>query len=351
MKSSFRSACLRRVRRGAVVLSAGCVVGLLAGCGSGLGSASSVSSPLSHAAAAAGPQLGYVWSESDATLRPILGVPGAAQIGTAVTAAGAYTTAAVDPVSGFALLIAHDGGLYRMTLPSGNPTLLDKSVTPGTLVRLSPKGSAAVVFTPGAASAVVWTQLAAAAQSRQVPSSAAIRDAAVSDGGTVALASQSSSGLALIVTAASSTIGLPSVASLGGLTFISGSEDLLVADSGSNTLTRFHLAASNADATPVPVANLLNAPTSLGISRDGRWAVTVNASDSSVVRVDLSGKTAPQRSVCSCKPTVVAALAGDAMFRLTPLKSGPVWVGNAAASSFPLLFVPAISSGSTEGQQ
>ena len=133
-----------------------CVVAALAsGCGSGIHAPATSSG--SAIAAAAGPQLGYFWNQADQTLRPVLGIPGASQIGASVVAAGLYTTGAGSASSQLALLQESDGSLDVMSLPSGQPSHLSAQTAPGAQIRFSPLGQSAVLFKPGNAGVLLVT--------------------------------------------------------------------------------------------------------------------------------------------------------------------------------------------------
>ena len=131
------------------------------GCGSGLLGAGAAA-PLNTAApiaSAKGPQLGYLWMASDKTLRPILGVTGASQVGQSVVPAGVYIGATASATASIAVLQDTDGALDLMTLPSGSPASLGLTLPVGARIRLSPAATSALLYTPGASSASLVTGL------------------------------------------------------------------------------------------------------------------------------------------------------------------------------------------------
>jgi hypothetical protein len=327
-------------------VSAGIIA--LCGCGSGVHGAASTGLPSTLLTVAAAPKLGYAWNESDKTLRPILGVPGSALFGESVTPAGTYEAGVADPSGTFALLLGASGSIYRMPLPTGTPVLLGSQAAEGSKIRLSPQGASALVFLPGATGGTLLTQLAKTASAKPVTYSGAIVDAAVSDAGSVAVALQGSGGVSVQVSpAAGQPTSMGALQSFGGMVFIAGTDDLLLADSGANSLKRVHSASTSPAVSALPTAGLLKAPVSVAASRAAHWAVVANGGDASVVRIDLSGGTPAQRAICSCQPSIVASLSTDSAFRLTALKDGPVWIGDAANPSFPLLFIPAVAGQAT----
>ena len=338
---SMLSPCSGRVRASACVLGTTSAL-MLGGCGAGItGSAPPV-------AVSSGPQLGYAWNAKDETLRPILGVPGSSQVGQSVVPAGAYVAGA-GSASGMALLVGTDQQVYRMTLPGGTPAQIGATAAPGTTIRLSPSGTAALLYVPGTTAATVVTKLSATgATVRPISLPAAIVDGAASDAGSAAAMLQTAGGVSVDLLAASGLAQpLRTIGGDGGLSFAGTSEDLLVADSAANSLTLIRTAST----TPTPVAlatgTLLKAPVAVAASRNENFATVANGGESSVVRIDLTGASAPLRVVCPAQPAVVAALAGNGVFRFNELGTAPVWMADVTTPHFGMLFILALSSAST----
>ncbi len=316
-----------------------CTVPTLTGCGSGVNGAGTVNVPT---AVSTGPQLGYAWRADDKTLRPLLGVPGSSQVGASITEPGEFVAANASAASSIALLIGTDGQLYRMSVPAGTPTKVGTTAAAGAKVRFSPSGTAAVVYVPGAQSATVVTSLSTTPSARVVAASAPILDAAPSDSGTVAALLQAGSGATVsVLTASGGTSALLSLRGAGDLSFVGSGDTLLAADSAANTLTQIASVSTSPAATTLATAGLLKSPGALGATHGGRWAVVANSSDSSVVRVDLTGGTAPQRVAVAAQPTMVEPLAGTGVFRFTDVGSSAAWMGDMAASIPSVLFIPA----------
>lgn len=300
---------------------------------------------------AAGPQLGLVWNASDATLRPLTGVPGAASLGAPVFSPGAYSAAAWSRSSRSTLLIDPKGNLQLLTAGSSQPATLTSGVQSGASIVFAPRGSYAVVFTPGAKSALLVSGLTQQPAASTINAAAPIQAAAVSDQGTVAIASAGGSG-AVTVTASSgggSASTLASAGGFGGMAFLPGSEDLLVADSVANTLSRIHSGSATVLASS---KDGLNRPLAVSASADARWAVTANHADGTLVRVDLTGATATSKSSCSCTPSQLTALAGNAVFELDAPGSGsgsgsgtaPGWMIEADDTTPRVLFIPSVQT-------
>ena len=337
--SSFAPS-LGRVAQTAAALA---LCGLMSGCGSGLvTSLPSGSGPSSPAVAVPkGPQLGYGWKADDRTLRPILGIPGSSQVGESVVPGAAYTAGAASAASGWALLVGEDGTVYRMAVPSGTATGLGITFSGnGIRIRFSPSGMDAVLFVPGSTVAVAVQDIGATPSARRIAAPAALTDLTISDAGMVVAAVP---GAVAVLPQSGGAQRVLTLAGAGSLCFAGSSDNLLVADAGANTLTLVRAVSS----APVPQAEasagLLKVPAGVGISTDGRWAVAANGGESSVVRVDLTGASAPVRLPVSAQPTTVEPMQGNGVFRFEEVVAGfPVWYMDAAAVSPQVLFVPAL---------
>jgi hypothetical protein len=308
----------------------GCGVGVIPGPGK-----SGVSAAVSN-----GPQLGYLWSAADQTLRPVLGIPGSSQFGQSVVAAGLYVNGAGSARSGVALLQSADGSLRSMTLPSGTTQIVPGASFAGSAqIVFSPSGTDAVLFTPGAASLLLVTGLGGSPQAQTLATPAAFLSATVSDTAQVAVASGSGPFSVALVTGNRSTLATP--AALGGLSFLPGADDLLIADSSSGVVTVIRHSAT-APAVQTFTSSAIHSPIAVAASLDGQWAVVANGGDPSAVRLDLSGATAPLRIACACQPALLTPLMGNAVFSLTPLTAIPNWVVDASAVTPRTVFIPAL---------
>jgi hypothetical protein len=126
------------------------------------------------------------------------------------------------------------------------------------------------------------------------------------------------------------------------MTFVAGSEDSLIADSAANTLVRYHSGVASVLATHT---NGLNQPFAVAASQDGHWAVTADQADGSILRIDLTGVTAPAQSTCACSPTQLSELNGNAVFELTAPASTPGWMIEADGATSRVLFIPPVRGG------
>jgi hypothetical protein len=336
---------LRRTTAAAAISLAASMAATL-GCGSGVVQSVTGQSSTVPTASAKGPQLGYLWLDADRTLRPILGVAGASQIGQSLVPAGTYVGAVSAAAANIAVLQDSDGSFDLMSLPSGSPAALAVKLPSGASMRLSPSATSALLYTPGSNAATLITNLRSTPQSQSLKLAGPIVDSAVSDSGTVAAEYTQGSSLSLsVIPASGHAVPVASVGAAGGLSFLSGGDDLLFADGAANSATLVRSASSAPASSLVQTGSLLKSPTALGVSGNGRWALVVNNSVNSatqtLARIDLTTLTTVSVS-CTCKPTEAAVLTDEGAFRVTNVKSGANWIVDASASSPRTLFIPAL---------
>jgi hypothetical protein len=311
---------------------------VLAGCG-GNSTSSNASSALSTAVSN-GPQLGYLWDAADATLRPVLGVPGSSQLGQPLTTAGVYVAAAASARSSIALLQAANGTISSMTVPQGAAQAITGATVSGVAqIAFSPSGLNAVVYKPGTASLLLLSGLSGNPQVQTLPVPSSLVAATVSDTAQVAIASgRGPLSIALVTT---NTTSLAAMAAFGGFTFLPHGNDLVLADSATAVVTVIR----NASTSPAPqsfTSNLIKTPLAVAGSADGLWVVVANGADPSTVRLDLTGATAPLRIPCACQPSQLTAFNGNAVFSLTPIGTTTSWLVDASTPQPRSVFIPAL---------
>jgi hypothetical protein len=257
---------------------------------------------------------------------------------------GAYSAGAFAPLTQTALLIDPKGNLQILILPSLVPATVAQGISPTSVVAFAPRGGYAAVFAPGSNTALVVTGLPQAPVVSTLNAAGGILGAAVSDAGTLLLATGASRGGVTVtaISAGGTSSSLASLSGYGGMSFIAGSEDALIADASANTLARYHNGVSTVLATH---NNGLNQPFAVAASQDGHWAVTVDQADGSLLRVDLTGATPPAQSTCACTPTQLSALNGNAVFELAAPAASPGWMIEADSPTARVLFIPPVRGG------
>lgn len=327
----------------------------LAGCGTAINSPSSSASgtiqPQSQPTT--GPVLGYIWDAPSQGLRPVQGLPGASIVGAAtVSGAGrsaAFIATASSAVSGMALFLDANGGVFQAPLSGGAPTQI-ASIPGGNALVLSNTGAFALITGETASSVSIASVISGLPQSPMVHTLnvsglVSIAAGAASDTGTVALAAGSGHSGASIVAFAGQGAGgqIATVQSFGGMQFVPGSDELIVADGGTGALTAIsHINTAPASAILSP-PGAITSPVALDITSNGRWVVAANHTGA-VLRIDLSGVVAATASHCSCAPNQVLALRGStagATVRLVTSGAGPLWIVDAGGAAPRVLFIPA----------
>ena len=334
--------------RGAHISGVMCVVMLLfSGCGTytptSAGKGPSGSNTPSGTNISTGARMGLIWNPGDSTLRALVGVPGSAQLGPALFPANAYVAAAFAPLTQTALLIDPKGNLQIMTEPALLPSTVAQNISPKSVIAFAPRGGYAAVFAPGSTSVLIMSGLPQAPALSTVSAAGAVQGAAVSDAGTLMLATRGSSAVTVTsINTGGNRSSLVSLGGYGGMTFIAGSEDSLIADSAANMLVRYHSGVASVLATHT---NGLNQPFAVAASQDGHWAVTADQTDGSILRIDLTGVTPAVQSTCACSPTQLSELNGNAVFELAAPAATPGWMIEADGATSRVLFIPPVRGG------
>ena len=294
-------------------------------------------------------RLGYVWLSKEADLRPLLGVTGAAYIGAGLTGPGAYIAGAASPISQIALLVGQSGQVSRMSLADSTLSVVGAVSGSSLKVRFSPSGTAAVIFNPGSSSATLFTGLLTTVRSSSLTAGSALQDAAVSDAGSVAALLGAGARTVVSVLHTDGTAStVTTLSGPGALSFVGKGDDLLTVDSAANALTMIHTVSTAPSPALIGTSNLLKTPIAIGAAATGRWAVAVNSAESSVVRIDLTGQTDPQRLLCPVQPQFAEPLASGT-FRFSDAGTAPAWVTDITASTPTMFFVPALPAAAGSG--
>jgi hypothetical protein len=332
------------------------IIGLI-----GCGTTSAVTSPMpslpsttATSNVATGAVLGYAWDQSAAGLRPILGVPGAAQFGSPVFGGAGYNSARACPGKKFALLTNSSGQASIAPLPSGVPVQIADHLSAKEQIAISPSCSAALLYASGSSSAVLVQGLPASpkAQSLDLSQAGAVTSAVVSDTGLVLVASGQTAGAVSVqaVSADGTAMQVTTVAGLGGMAFLPSSQNALIGDTGRSTIwLASGLPASTSLNRVATSSDGVTQPTAVASSSDGRWLIVANQNGASILRLDLTRQSAPAQVACNCTATKLAPLTGNSTFLLSDLTSGPLWTFDGDSPSPRILFIPAVKSSSAAG--
>ena len=333
------------------------LLGTASSCGTTQGSAlSSVVPPRATTtnAAASGAILGYAWDQAASGLRPILGVPGAAQFGAIISGGITYSSASVCAAKNYALLTNAKGQGFLTLFPSGTPTQIATNLSPAEQIAISPSCSSALFYAPGASLAYMISGLPAAPQVQTLDLSQAgpVTAATLSDTGLVMAVSSGTGGkLAMEAIAANGAASqVISVGQFGGMSFLPGTQNALIADAAANTIwLASNLSGGVSVEAVATAAEGVAQPIAIAASADGRWVTVSNHNGAAVLRLDLSGGTPPSQVACSCTISTLTPLQGNDIFLLSRLKTGPVWTFDGDSPSPRIVFIPWASSAGAAG--
>ncbi len=279
------------------------------------------------AAAAApvrGPWLGLVFDSGSKSLRPVLGLPGAASLGAPLEIPFALERAVAAHRGGFALAIDSGGSVFAVAA-DGARKLAGVRPFPGEIV-FSPSARFAALYYGEEESVDLVSGLpdrpALAARLRTPGPVAAL---AVSDGGVVLAGLRA--GAVYDLRQGRSVLA---VGEASAIAFIGATGDALVADRAAGLVYRIGVRRGSF---------AVKEPGALGVSADGRRAVVAGAAP---VVLNLETGTA-EEAPCACKATLAEPLAGNAVFRLTADSEPVMWVLDAAGPR--LFFIPAGKGG------
>ncbi len=323
--------------------------------------------------AVSGPALGLVADRAAGTIRPILGIPGAATWGAPLTVDFATAQMNVAPGADFALAVAKENFRLAIVRAAGGPAewiALEPPSGAPDLVAFSPRGRAAAIYYREAGRLVVVSGLRdAAAQVAEVDITSlpgAANLLAVSEDGSSLLAAVAEGEraavyyLSTVKTEQPARISpafpgdepttfeeppatppsrrLTTFTTVSALEFAGESLDALVADSAANAV---HLMKDASGA-----ASILT----LGAEGDGLASPTlVRALDARRVLVaNAAGKftilyrdgTSPLSIQCDCSPAGLSPLASGMVFRLAEPSGDPLLLLDASGVEPRLVVVP-----------
>jgi hypothetical protein len=351
MYEKSRSIAFRRLLQCASLILAGMI-----GCGTNPSASKTNSGAATSlpSAAMSASILGYAWDKSVPGLRPIVGVSGASSLGTPIYGDEKFNSAVISAQRQYALFSNTANRIFLALLPSGQPTALTDGLSSDQRITLSPSGSAAVIYAPDQRRLILVQGLPGSPQLQTIPwpaSAAAADEAAVSDSGLVVTGTRIAGGNMVVnsLTASGTAGQIATLSAFGGFAFLPQSTSLLLADAGQNTL---FLAAGLPNATTLsPLAGFgqgIRQPLLVAASADGHSATLVNG-DASLVRIDLTMKGSPSVVKCNCSPTVMIPLSGNAVFLVSDLSAGPLWMFDGDAATPRVVFIAGLQQSATAG--
>ena len=281
------------------------------------------------------PTLGYVFDKGSHSVRPILGIPGAATVGRPLDLGFSIQNAVVSSEQGYAIVSASSG--VHMVRWNGGASTVDIPVV-GTVsaLYLSPRGTAAAILTDGWIG-ILTSMRQGAPQVTGLPLNSQPVAAAVSDDGAYVLAAYSD-GTAIFLGRDGTQISLAAPGPISKVAFRPGSTDALAASSD-NRVWLVQQTPSSAAFMPIAATkDGVSNPVGLGFLPDGNHVVIASGTGS-IQTVDVV--TGLRSSVaCSCSPVQLERMALPGVFRLTDAAGEPQYLFNGATGE--TFFVPAV---------
>ncbi len=293
------------------------------------------------------PIAGYVLDRSTSSLRPVLGIPGAATLGAPIQSDYSWNAAYVAPKGDSFIGVAIDGSTHWFVMSGGafaEKTVAGIMTLPARVV-YSPNGTAAALYGSGQAQIVTGLPGApsiAATIQIKAPSEAGQRHIApllaVSDDGQYLLAA--GNGSIQLANANGSVRTVMPAGSAAAVAFAPGTHDAAIAARGTGALLIRDIDGSAIQQLLAPDGQAFNAVAGIAFSTDGSHVFYASASAKSVSVFDLAGGR--NDIACSCAPSQLTAM--GAAFRLTELTKDPLWLLDASASGPRVVFVPALTA-------
>jgi hypothetical protein len=325
-----------------------------------------------------GPSLGLMFDSASAAIRPILGIPGAATLGTPLSTGFAIGQAVVAPGGDFALVVAKDDFHLAVVRATGGAVQNLAPVMGGApdFIALSPRGRSAALYYHASGRVLVLAGLRDQAPRTALVNTSTLRAApshvAVSEDGASLLLSVSEGDAAglyylpgylpaegsigpkdVVPAATTHPRDLQSAASAGagfarsvgnfqsvsGLRFAGSGSDALIADGVANAV---YLIQDVSGSQHISM---------LGSAQDGlSQPVAIEAMDAGGVLVANAGTRrltmlyrdgTPAVSIpCGCAPSVLHQLAGNSVYRLTEPSKEPMWLLDAGGPELRIVAVP-----------
>jgi hypothetical protein len=317
-----------------------------------------------------GPSLGVIYDASAQAIRPIWGIPGASSAGKRIDTGFAIAAAAISPAQDYALAVSAGGSLKLLIFAPAGLTIKDvhSSATPDRMV-LSPSGSAAILYynnPRGTAAVQVIGGLPNAIQvgpridisalphpsahrpsHRTAGGGAAPNVLAISDDAAVVLAGvvENTNGEAargevfVIPQDGNAPRSIGPAQHVSALAFFRKSHDVVAADDAANSVTMVSDAGGAAARKWMFTDAGLPAPDSVQVSPDNKSIVAGSSRSQKLAMLDAAGANAVFVS-CMCAPTEVHPLIDAAIYQVTEVTSGLLWILDSNPLNPRVLFVP-----------
>jgi len=307
-----------------------------------------------------GPSLGLIFDPAAQAIRPILGVPGAASVGSPLDAGFPIAAAVISPTQSYALAVSAAGSVYVVSVSGSTASAqaIGAASSPDRMV-LSASGSAAVLYYKSG-SVQILTGLPGAPQTGSPIGISGLPNTpgalAVSDDGAVIIAGLNEppspnrpkqarpravplNGLYVIPQDGSAPERV-SPLRVSALAFFANSHDALVADSVANSITLIRDIAGEASVAWTFSNSGLQEPDAVAASADGSTVLAASSKTGVLARLDASGAN-PVFVPCKCAPSEFRPLTAPGIYQVTEAESGLLWIFDSNPQNARVLFVPA----------
>jgi hypothetical protein len=305
--------------------------------------------------------LGFVFDARSGSLRPLVGIPGAALLGAPLDAGVAIRQAYVSPRQNYAVALTDGDALvvsfHAPTDPPDVATLGFDSSAAG-VAALSADGSAAAFYSVAEGLIRVVTGLPGApAVAHTVPATAVagtIRLLAIGNDGATLVAAVDSTGAsaATLLDADGNGTTLLSSSHISALQFMGDTRDLLIADDVDDTVSLIQDVSGAALFRPLAAAaDGIAGPIGLNISLDRNLVVVANGRAGGIFVLDMTAAQ-PTTYACPCTPAGLSRLNGNSVFLLNGIsENSPLWLFDGDGATRRVLFIPADQGGTTGAGQ
>jgi DNA-binding beta-propeller fold protein YncE len=302
-----------------------------------------------------GPLLGFL-PDTTHTVRPILGIPGAATLAAPLDLGADVSAIWISSRQNLALLATESAVRTASIAAAGANSITDAGLPPGfqpTAVAFSPSGATAALYDAEARS--LWVLNSGSVESSILP--APIRILAVSDGSAPLIAGTVAGDVrsVFILDTQGNYRSIPGFNRVASVTFLGKTRDLAIADSGARQVLMVRDPLTG-NAPEVLWTADADAPVAVASSVDGASLAVLMGNPLRAGRAVRGGARHPAGSVagilnvasrqwisvqCACEATTLIPLRGNAVFRLTDAAGQPVWLLDGDAGQPRAAFVPA----------
>jgi hypothetical protein len=282
-------------------------------------------SGLSSAGPLGGPSPGFILDARSGSLRPVLGIPGAMQLGTGISLPFQVTSADFDPKGNFAVVISNETPSHLYLIQNlTNPVTTDMGAVAdnSSVLAVNSTGQAAVLSAPGQIqflTGIATSPVLANAIPTQAllgPISAAVVD----DAGQCAVLGTSAGSEGALETlcsdGTSQRIFMQTGMLISAIALSSQGQDAILADSGGQQILRAAGYAQGAAISTLAASrDGINTP--VGLQVTGQLAIVADAAASSIFVIDLSGQTPITAVALNGAPARLKLLANRTVALLT----------------------------------